>query len=694
MPLDEIMVVPFVAQTVLSLLLCLLLLAFLRHVDQAFLRHWALSIGGLAGYAFASALALHLAAGQALSPFTAQILSGSALVAMALHLVWLIIGTWEAVHNASIRRLPHALLLGGATLLALGGLFTLGLPGIFKHWPPSFAVSPRHILAGLLYVGTAGALYRSLRDSGMISAKLAPLAFSLFGLHQFWLAAVANWHPEVGLFIPTNLLIVGLGFPFQVLIGYSIIIWLLEIERRRGDKAMGSAERAQQRLIHLQMHDPVTGLPNRRHLQEQLASDVQNAHGKRLKVAVATIALQRFNLVTQALGWQQTDHLIRDLVARLRSGLPPQATLGRIGERDFLVILPGIAKPQKVAEQLAKLLRHCSRPVKIQQQEVFLNLSGGVCVAPDHGVDAVSLIKLAQQAQIAASDAGELVGIHQPSDRPHSADELFQMERELRHGVKEGQFVLHFQPLISIKMRRISGFEALLRWHHPERGILTPGSFMQEAVHLGVLDELEDQILSQALGQLAEWQQDLSLPSITVSINLSAHRFQQPDLPEKIRQMCKQFKVNPVDLHLEITESAAMDDFEAALTTIAALRDLGCKVCLDDFGTGYSSLGHLRRLEVDYVKLDRSFITNIERDERERDMTRAVVDLIHSLGMTVLAEGVENRQQLGHLIKCRIDVIQGFMLGKPQPAEVYRSALDETQLIFGPDTQPTPAGDD
>lgn len=197
-----------------------------------------------------------------------------------------------------------------------------------------------------------------------------------------------------------------------------------------------------------------------------------------------------------------------------------------------------------------------------------------------------------------------------------------------------------------------------------------------------MLDELEDQILEQALDQLHEWQNDLSLPPTTVSINLSAQRFQQPDLAGKLAELCQRKKIDPADLHLEITESTAMEDFESGLGTIEQLRALGCKVCLDDFGTGYSSLSHLRRLKVDYVKLDRSFIANIERDPHERDMTRAIVDLIHSLGMTVLAEGVENRQQLGYLIHCRVDVIQGFLLGKPMPPAECRRVLDRPQLTL------------
>ncbi len=328
------------------------------------------------------------------------------------------------------------------------------------------------------------------------------------------------------------------------------------------------------------------------------------------------------------------------------------------------------------------ILTESATPLSEEGKELYLSLSGGLCFAPDDEIDAVALINMAQQAQIRAAEAGETLMVHRAASDGDQPYDLLNLERELRAGVHEQQFCLYFQPLVSLRERRITGFETLLRWNHPERGILTPGSFLQEAERLGVLDELEDQILGQALGQLREWQNEVALPAVSVSVNLSAQRFQQAGLADKLSNLCDQYKIQPRDLHIEITESTAMDDFEAGLNTISALRELGCKVCLDDFGTGYSSLAHLRRLQVDYVKLDRSFLSNLDRDPQERDLTRAIVDLIHSLGMTVLAEGVETKQQLGHMIQCRVDVVQGYLLGRPGPATDYQGALERPHLVI------------
>jgi diguanylate cyclase (GGDEF)-like protein len=665
-----------------SLLLALLLLIFLVEFRHHFLRHWALSCVALALYYAASTTLLTLIAPNGLTSTTMLMLSAVVPVLACLHVIWLILGAWEATFLRTISgSSSFSLLLLGLVLGSLGAaLFSFGADdGLMRQ---TMGFSPLHALMGLAFVATAIMLWRALRGLRLISSRLAPAAFLLNGGFLLFVSFYSQWHQATGLFLSESVVLNLSSFMLQVLIGYSIIIWLLEIERRRSSKARSLAESAEQRLVHFRMHDPVTGLPNRRQLQDQLSAEVRAASAKRNRVAVLAIGIHRFKLLSQALGWHKTDELLRKLAHRLNELAPAGTIVGRIGERDFLLILPNTGLRDRAIEHARRILLAGARPIKQDEQELFLALSGGLCFAPDDEIDAVALINIAQQAQMRAVSAGEPLVLHRSEGSSAEPHDLLKLERELRQGVREGQFGLYFQPLISIRQRRISGFETLLRWQHPERGTLTPGSFLQEAVRLGVLDELEDQIFEQALNQLHEWQNDLSLPPISVSINLSAQRFQQPDLAGKLAKLCRQKKIDPSDLHLEITESTAMQDFEAGLSTIAQLRELGCKVCLDDFGTGYSSLAHLRRLQVDYVKLDRSFIANLERDPHERDLTRAIVDLIHSLGMTVLAEGVETRQQLGYLIHCRVDVIQGFLLGKPQPPETWRGALDQPQLVF------------
>lgn len=676
------MMATHVVQAIFGLLLSGLLLAFLREFHHQFLRHWALSALAMAVYFAAAAAAMGLYSADAGQLPIRHLVSTLSLVMGYLHAAWLILGAWEAVSGRLAEARIQALLIAVAISLGVLSIVLVPLSPDMAAVRVLLRVTVLHSIIGLAFLGTAYLLWRALKGFGQISSRLTPLAFVSYGVYLLMVGVASAWMTQSGQRLP---LVEYIGLPgllLQVTVGYGIIIWLLELERRNTISARDRAQSAQNRLAHFSMHDIATGLPNARQLQHQLSAEISAASNKKNRVGVLLISINRFKLLSQALGWQETDRLIRRLARRLRDVAPPDSTLGRLGDRDFLLIMPNIGSRKRAIERARDMLGRCSRPVKHREQELFVHLSGGLCFAPVDDIDAIALIQAAQQAQMRAAARGELIDTHRAQKNASEPHDLLSLEREMRLGVAHGQFCLHYQPLISLRQRRIVGFEALLRWQHPDRGVLTPGSFLEEATRLGILDELEDQIFDQALAQLSELQRELSLPPISVSINLSAQRFQQPDLAVKLADLCQRYKINPVDLHLEITESAAMQDFDAGMATIGSLRELGCNVCLDDFGTGYSSLAHLRRLPIDYVKLDRSFIANIERDQHERDMTRAIVDLIHSLGMTVLAEGVENRQQLGYLIQCRVDVVQGFLMGRPQPGSELRDMLERPQLIL------------
>ena len=694
--IETIIAVQF-AQSVFSLILAALLLSFLIAFKHRFLRHWALSCLAMSLYLASAALITSLLPAGTIDPNLRLGLSMFSLAMAYLHVLWLMMGAWEAITERSAPPANHVALVLLVLAVGIGSAMVTPFAPEAGSLRNLIRFSMLHAITGIAFAVTAAMLWRSMKPTGMFSARLVPLAFGAYAGYMIYVGGLSTWMTLNNEVLVHARYLGLIGFLLQILIGYSIIIWLLEIERRRSLFARSQAESAQQRLIHFHMHDPATGLPNRRQLQDQLATEVSSATAKRNRVAVLAIGVHRFKLISQALGWQETDRMVRKLAERLRQRLPADAILGRAGERDFLAVLPNVGSRHRAIEKSRQILSAAAEPLVHHGQELFLALSGGLCLAPDDQIDAVALIDLAQKSQMEAVAGGKNLVVHQGSQVDTEPHDLIRLEQELRTGVREKQFELHFQPLVSIRQRRVTGFETLLRWNHPKRGLLTPGTFLQQAMRLGILDELEDQILHQALSQLHEWQNDLAVPSVTVSINLSAQRFQQPDLAGKLAELCHDMKVDPNDLHLEITESTAMQDFEAGLNTISQLRELGCKICLDDFGTGYSSLSHLRRLQVDYVKLDRSFIINLERDRHERDMTRAVVDLIHSLGMTVLAEGVETRQQLGYLIQCRVDVIQGFLMGKPRPAAAYRRALLEPQLLMreaAPESQREPAQSD
>jgi len=681
-PQFELMIPLQMAQAVFGLIMALLLFAFFREYKHEFLRHWSLSWAAMAIYFGCAAVLMANLQGDGLPQEQSLLLSALSLAAAYLHVAWLMIGTWEAVEERQVDARRYWLVIALALAVGIATSMIQPFDADASRLRLLLRFTLLHAITGVAFIVAARMLSRALQDRKMLASKLTPMSFAAYGLFLLFLGGQSAWMNYFGS-VPDYVPYLGwIGFLLLILIGYSFVIWLLEVERKRATSALDRVQSAEKRLIHLRSHDAATGLPNRRQLQNMLFREVRSAAIERKRVAVLSIGIHRFNLVSQALGWNKTDALIRRLAGEIRRLAPEGASLGRVGDRDFLMIIPHAGHRQRVATKAQEILSKGATQISDGGKLVYLSLTGGLCFAPDDEIDAVALINMAQQAQMQASEAGESLMMHRVSDESSQPHDLLQLERELRAAVTAGQFCLHYQPLVSLRARRITGFEALLRWNHPERGILTPGSFIQEAERLGVLDDLEDQILEGTLSQLKEWQSDFSLPSITASVNLSPLRFQQPGLADKLSNLFDRYSIDPARLHVEITESTAMEDFETGLNTISALRELGCKVCLDDFGTGYSSLSHLRRLEVDYVKLDRSFIVNLERDARERNLTRAIADLIHSLGMTVLAEGIETKQQLGHMIQCRVDVVQGYLLGRPAPAAAFHGAFERPHIVL------------
>lgn len=673
-------------QAAASLMLAGFIALILRSRRRRYLLHLVLAFAALAGYLAANSAALALGPASGPQSPTAQFFSLLALSLLFPHLIWLWLGFRGALSRASLARWRQRALLLAALAAGLGlalsaqFLALRGLPvaaGALRFTLP-------YTIAGAIYLALAGGLFkaRAANAGGMqINPLIAVLAFAAFGAHFLYIAAAASLMLLQDTFIPYNHLIGLVGVVLLMGIALSFVIWLLETEQQRATAAREKARSAEQRLLYFRTHDPATGLPNRRQLHELLGAELlklrQNP-GQR--IGVFALGLHRYKQMSESMGWHRTEDMMRDLTRRIRSKMPKRFLLGRTGERDFVVLMPRLGKQSQAVQHAEVILEQLRQPFEHLGRELFLKVSGGLSLAPDHSTSAIDLVRMAERAQLQAADLSEGLLVHLNIEMGTQTRDMLQVEAELRAAQRNGEFKLHYQPLISIRQRRITGFEALLRWEHPQRGLLSPTYFLQDAAALGVLDDLEDQIFDLALEQVARWNQDFSLPQVTVAINVSAQRFIQPDLAESLVKRCKHYDVLPGRVTLEITESSAIGDFEAGLDTIRRLREHGIKVSLDDFGTGYSALAHLQRLNVDCVKLDRGFVVGIDQDERQLALTKAVVDLIHSLGIEVLAEGVETSTQLGHLIQCRVDYVQGFLLGKARPAEDYRRALETREI--------------
>jgi len=673
------------AQAFASLLLAGFISLILRSRKRLYLRQLALAFIALAIYLGAGAISLVLPETDHALGGLKALLSLLGLSMLFPHLFWLWMGSRGVLRQPPLaRRIEYRVVMAGAVagiLLALAAsiMSIRGLPMVAA----GLRITLPYTIAGLVYIALSARLFgvRSVAGRLQINPLVAVSSFAAFGLYLIYIAVFGAWMVIENRYAAHGQFAGLVGLILLMTIALSFVSWLLETEQHRSALARGQARDAEQRLLYFRTHDPATGLPNRRQLEHLLGTELlklRKSPGQR--VGILALGLHRYKLMSESMGWKRTEDMIRDLTRRIREHLPDHFLLGRTGERDFIILMPGIDSREQALKHANELLDRLRLPFERDGRELFLKVSGGLSLGPDDARSAGELASLAERAQLQAIGLGEDLLIHRSSGGSSEPRDLLQVEAELRQATRKGEFKLYFQPLISIRRRCIIGFEALLRWEHPQRGLLNPDYFLQDASALGVLDELEDQIFDQALQQLAEWHSDLSIAPVSMAINVSAQRFVQPDLPERLAAQCSRHGVSPGMVTLEITESSAISDFEAGLETISRLRERGIKVSLDDFGTGYSALAHLQRLNVDYVKLDRSFVSGVETDERQLALTRAIVELIHSLGMQVLAEGVETRTQLGHMIQCRVDYVQGFLLGEPQPAEHYRQALEQREI--------------
>jgi len=437
------------------------------------------------------------------------------------------------------------------------------------------------------------------------------------------------------------------------------------IERQRDITARKMAE---ERLLHDALHDHLTGLPNRALFMDRLGMAI--AHAKRrlsYTYAVLFIDLDRFKNVNDSLGHSVGDELLIAVARRLESCLRPGDTVARLGGDEFTILLDEVADIDHAVQVAQRLHREIARPFKVQGYEVFVTMSLGITLgAGGHYDRPEEVLRDADTAMYGAKTSGkarDAVFDYQMHDR---AVALLELETDLRRAIERAEFEIHYQPIISLSTGRIDAFEALLRWRHPRRGLLAPDSFVPVAEDTGLIVPIGWWVLHEACRQLADWQ---LLPwtgeRLAVTVNLSGKQFMQADLVERIEEILRSAGVEAGSLRLEITESTIMEQADDAVEKLLALRRLGVKLYIDDFGTGYSSLSYLHRLPVDALKIDRSFISEMDSEAERAEIVGTIVTLARTLRMDVAAEGIETAEQVTRLRALACHYGQGFFFSEP-----------------------------
>jgi diguanylate cyclase (GGDEF)-like protein/PAS domain S-box-containing protein len=422
---------------------------------------------------------------------------------------------------------------------------------------------------------------------------------------------------------------------------------------------------AELELAHRALHDGLTGLPNRTLFLDRLGQALRRSRRRERGVAVVFLDLDRFKVVNDSLGHKAGDRLLVDVAMRLSSALRPSDTLARFGGDELTLLCEDIGDAADARVIAQRLLDTFAEPFLVQDGEAFLQASIGVALSRDGFEVPEDLIRDADAAMYRAKDRGQGVEVFDEAMRQDVHDRLA-LEAALRRGIGRGELRLHCQPLVSLADARIEGFEALVRWEHPERGLVPPGSFIPLAEETGLIVPIGAWVLGEACATLRRIIDETQMSNLQVSVNVSPRQLQQPDFVGQVRDALESNGLDPGSLVVEITESAIMETGAAAI--LRGLKELGVRLAMDDFGTGYSSLAHLRRFPLDVIKVDRSFVAGLG-DGQGSSIAGAIVSLAHALGLRTVAEGIEDEEQRRAVMALGCDVGQGFLFARPMPAD-------------------------
>ncbi|MDQ3686562.1 MAG: EAL domain-containing protein [Acidobacteriota bacterium] len=445
-------------------------------------------------------------------------------------------------------------------------------------------------------------------------------------------------------------------------------------------------KRAEDQLVHDAFHDALTGLPNRALFMDHLKMAINRSkrNDERLFAALF-LDLDRFKIINDSLGHMVGDQLLVGIARRLESCLRPGDTVARLGGDEFTILLEDLTGAGEASEIAGRVQAELSVPFNLSGHEVFTTASIGIALSTIGYERAEDLLRDADTAMYRAKTLGKKR--HEMFDRAmhDRAVSLLQLETDLRRAVERNEFVLEYQPIVSVETNAIRGFEALVRWRHPERGFIPPAEFIPMAEETGLIIPIGQWVLNEACRQMREWQDKLfTAETLTMSVNLSGKQFTQPDLIEQISKTLRDTKLDPRSLKLEITESMVMENIETAIDMLQQIRALGVELSIDDFGTGYSSLSYLHRFPIDTLKIDRSFVSCMNDNSENFEIVRTIITLARSLEMDVIAEGVETENQLQQLRNLECDYVQGYLLSHPLGADAAFELLGKTRTYARP----------
>ncbi|MDJ0942723.1 MAG: EAL domain-containing protein [Kiloniellales bacterium] len=446
-------------------------------------------------------------------------------------------------------------------------------------------------------------------------------------------------------------------------------------------------KQAEQRMIELAQQDSLTGLANRVQFRAFLDKAVARAARQDRSVALMFVDLDRFKMVNDTHGQETGDQVLKTVAERLNECLRKSDLAARFGADEFAIVMESLESPQTVSAAAQRILDAVSQPFDLGAKQIHATTSIGIAIYPSDAETPESLMSSAHTAMAQAKERGKNTCQFYTREMHLRARKQLELERTLRGALERREFLLHYQPQVDMRQGRIIGFEALLRWQHPERGLVPPGEFIDFCEESGLIVPLGKWVLRSACEQQRRWQA-LGQRPVHIAFNVSARQLQDSDLVQAFKEIIQDTGADPQLLDVELTESAMLKDPESVGRLLQGFADMGMGIALDDFGTGYSSLNHLRRFPVTTIKIDRAFVANLAASQDDAAIVSAIVGMGRSLRLNTLAEGIETSEQLAFLRQLNCDFMQGYYFSKPLPVEAITSDLFERNLY---DLEPAPA---
>lgn len=641
----------FFIQTGLALVLMLVLWHFYRIYQRHYLKSWALAFLLFACYVLSLTAYSMLNSQQGRFAVLPALLEFSYIFSCYAFAIWVLVGVREAVTTERIpARLVNQLLLLVA-LLALVSVLLFAFDSSLNPWKYYLQVNLR-----LLFIGSAllvaGVWLFTLANKTFVT-RLVGCSVLLWGVQQILVALISVWLGQGSTLDRVVLISKHLELFCQTILGLGLIIWLQEDERLANQQLTAKTR-------YLDSHDHLTGALNRDALLEQLTDLLQQPQ----PLLLIMLGLDRFKTVNESVGLKQGDRILREVNRRFEASILKPRLIARTGGDIFALVLTDVHTEKQRQFSLQHLEQQVEKPFNFDNSQLKLTASMGIALYPEHAGSAETLL---QKANIAFHHAKrqQLRWVQYQLGMEEESARLLLLEKELLRAIEQDELVLYFQPQWNMREQRIDAYEALVRWQHPERGLLMPGQFLPAVAQLGLSQKLDLVLLEKAVATLGRWRaQRIMLP---LAVNMSPIHFEQDGLKQKIQQLLQQYQVPPTMLELEITENTAMGDMEKGSNFVTELQQMGIRVSIDDFGTGYSSLGYLRKMPIDKIKIDRSFIMDMAGSDSDMMIVKTMITLAHGLGKRILAEGVEDEHQFSLLRHMACDAVQGYLIAKPLP---------------------------